>query len=293
MNGSTTMGEAYPQSLDSVDLERALLGAVFQDNRAIDKARQLRPDDFSMPLHGEIWRHVLEMRQRGKDANPVTLKPKIQGDDGYLVGLLGEVITVLNAGSYANQIRDHANRRRLIALAENAISSATNLERPCDELIAGFVGEAQKIAADGARQGIGKRDVVRQIYKGLSIDLPCYSTGLPCLDEVMGGGLFAGRLYGIAARKKVGKSLLLGTISHNLNMAGTVHQFAALEMSPQEIEQRNIARVHGFNSIEFLKRQSPSLEGWVQQYGETVPDNTIYEPMNIRPALLSMICGQW
>ena len=43
-----------------------------------------------------------------------------------------------------------------------------------------------------------------------------YSTGLRKLDEAMGGGLYPGKSYGFAARKKVGKTILAGTISCNL-----------------------------------------------------------------------------
>ena len=63
-----------------------------------------------------------------------------------------------------------------------------------------------------------KRDVARRIAEKMGGEgLPRYSTGLPQLDNSMGGGLFEGKMYGFSARKKGGKTLLAGTVSYNLN----------------------------------------------------------------------------
>ena len=107
--------------------------------------------------------------------------------------------------------------------------------------------------------------------------MPCYQSGLTLLDRVIGGGFFPGKCYGIAARKKVGKTVLLGTISHNLNRAGVPHLFIAAEMSDSEIEQRNMARELGINSVRFLKRDRQSLHAPAQAYAAAVPDATFYE----------------
>jgi replicative DNA helicase len=58
----------------------------------------------------------------------------------------------------------------------------------------------------------------------------------------MDGGLFPGRAYGFAARKKVGKTALAATISANLNARGIRHLFICGEMSAKEVQQRILAR---------------------------------------------------
>src|SRR5262249_15203950 len=104
-----------------------------------------------------------------------------------------------------------------------------------------------------------------------------YPTGLAALDEAIGGGLIAGKLYGISARKKVGKTVLLGTLSHNLARAGVSHLFIALEMSPEEIEQRNAARELGINSIAFLKEPTKDLARRVAEYACDLGETAFYE----------------
>jgi replicative DNA helicase len=94
----------------------------------------------------------------------------------------------------------------------------------------------------------------------------------------MGGGLYAGKLYGFAARKKVGKTVLLGTISHNLHRAKVPHLFIALEMSPVEIEQRNAARELGINSIAFLRNPTRDLARRVSdEYAVGLGGYAVYE----------------
>lgn len=116
---------------------------------------------------------------------------------------------------------------------------------------------------------VDRRQLCREIFP----------TGLAPLDEAMAGGLIAGRLYGFGARYKRGKTLLLGTISHNLNHAGVPHLYACLEMSPDEIEERNVAREMGFNAIKFLTRDMPDLERRTAEYVATIPSRMIYKHM--------------
>jgi replicative DNA helicase len=84
-------------------------------------------------------------------------------------------------------------------------------------------------------------------------------------------------MYGVAARKKIGKTILLGSLSHNLNASEVPHLFIGLEMSAEEIEQRNIARDMRFNSIKFLTSDRQKVRDLVGTYAATVPDNMIFE----------------
>ena len=263
--------------LESTEMEQVLLAAAFHENRVIDRVRFVRSDDFAYPLHQEIWDLALTMRERGEAVNPPMLAKVMEGSEKYLAEVYNTFAGTLVAESYAESIRDYANRRRLVVLAERTIERVTDLETPGDEVIATTIGDLQRLAGDGVRRSATKREVGEAIYDDLQTELPCFSTGIRGLDGVMGGGMFAGKLYGIAARKKVGKTILLGTISHNLNRAGVPHLFIAMEMSPKEIEQRNAAREGGFNSVAFLKRDDQNLSAKVADYVATQPDNTVFE----------------
>ena len=48
--------EAYRHVPYDIDVEQALLGAVLQDNRALERVSgNLKAEDFYDPLHGRIW----------------------------------------------------------------------------------------------------------------------------------------------------------------------------------------------------------------------------------------------
>jgi replicative DNA helicase len=102
------------------------------------------------------------------------------------------------------------------------------------------------------------------------------STGLSKLDLAMGGGLYAGKAYGLQARKKIGKTVLLGTISYNLNMAGVNHLWVAAEMNDRELEQRHIARALNKNAIDFMDPNGLETEEIVTEYQATAPNHIIY-----------------
>jgi replicative DNA helicase len=144
-----------------------------------------------------------------------------------------------------------------------------------DELAAAAVAELSGI--NTGRKAKSNRQVAREILEDQRKPLPVYSTGLAPLDAAMGGGLIAGKLYGFGARMKIGKTLLSGSISYNLNKAEVPHLYIALEMSDHEIEHRNIARDQRFNSIKFVTRDMADLENRIAEYANTTPECTFYE----------------
>jgi replicative DNA helicase len=266
------------EQLSNLEVEQAFLGAAFAENRIFQSQGHLRPDAFTDSAHGDIWAMGRKMVDEGHEATPATLAGRIQDvDSGFLAHIAASMVNTLNAPSYAEQIADLANRRALVTSVEYALEGVTDFDRPGDEILSGVVSELQTIIGAGSRRAISKRDVARAMLGGIDEDLPCYPTGLAGLDKAMGGGLFAGKLYGLAARKKVGKTILLGSVSHNLNQAGTKHLFITLEMSPEEIEQRNAGREQGFNSIKFLTRDDAGLPDRVSAYVGGIKNYTIYE----------------
>jgi replicative DNA helicase len=96
----------------------------------------------------------------------------------------------------------------------------------------------------------------------------------------MAGGLYEGFTYGFCAPQKAGKTTLAHTISHNLNAQGVNHCYIALEMGSTQIEQRNLARDMGLNSLAFLQEnKSPDMIARAVQTVAEMPDHTLYLDM--------------
>ncbi len=117
---------------------------------------------------------------------------------------------------------------------------------------------------------------IDRVVSGLDHRGDSTSTGLPKLDKAMGGGLYASKAYGLQARKKIGKTILMGSISYNLNEAGVPHLWLACEMSDFELEQRHLGRALKRNSLDFLSDNEDNLSDEVLMYQVTAPDNIYY-----------------
>ena len=265
--------------------EQALLGAIIANNAVHAKvSHYLKPEHFADPLMGRIYGHIGNLIAEGKRADVLPLNTLMADDEGLaaaggakqLIALSRSVVVVFGAESYGPAIYEAWQRRWLVERAAQLVEEARDQSRPADEIAAGLAADLAQVA--GLDQGAqSKRQVAEGLVAALQNPAVPDSTGIPKLDVAMGGGLFPGKLYGIAARKKVGKTLLLGSISHNLNAAGVSHLFVACEMSPAEIEARCAARVGGFNSVKFLTGEAPAAA--VAEYAVTVPNNTIYEAL--------------
>jgi len=74
------------------------------------------------------------------------------------------------------------------------------------------------------------------------------STGFPLIDE-MTGGLQPGRVYGIGARAKMGKTILAMNICANVALADIPVAIWSLEMSDEELMQRMTCAIAGSPSV--------------------------------------------
>lgn len=272
------------------EIEAALLGAMLVNNNVYFRvSRDLRPDHFFEPVHGEIYAAIAKVIAENGTATPLNLKNHFDkhkalervGGGEYLYDLAASVITVVNSESYASAIIDLWQRRKLISLQKDAIDDlvAVDLDSSAADIGSFVAGQMSEVLTAGRSNGKTRRDVMGELMEELQRPVQASPTGLARLDKAMAGGLHRGRAYGIVGRKKAGKSALGGTISFNLNEAGVKHLVILLEMGSVSYEQRSIARALGFNSLNFLnqrKRNDPEFLNQVGNYIATAPDNVFY-----------------
>lgn len=262
------------------EIEQHLIGELFRENSLAQKFGFLHAEDFAHTLHADTFTAIRRLARVGEMATPKTVAANLG---------LGETeaeyvrsIAQLGMGlpdqpeSYARHIRELSLKRQVSDIGKELAMRAGAFDGAAAELLAETIGKLQRLGSQVGTKLQSKRDVIGAVLDDFKLDLPCYPTGLPSLDEAMGGGLFAGKHYGFAARKKVGKTVLAGTISHNLNQAGVAHLFVTMEMGPKEIEHRNIAREIKSNSIAFIKRDAPWVGRKTAELMASIPDNTFY-----------------
>ncbi|MEC4590554.1 DnaB-like helicase C-terminal domain-containing protein [Nitrospirillum amazonense] len=266
------------------EVERMLLGALLNFPAAWGKAMgRVDAGDFFDPAHARLFAVIAERRGAGRTADAVlmadlgrALDEELQDHGGgmaYIAQLVATACPPMSVPDYADQVRDAARRRRLMDAALAALVAAA--EGPdVDDAISTTISTAESLI-DGGRSKT-RAEVLRAAVAAMEKPASVYSTGLPALDRVMGGGLEVGRMYAICGRGKSGKSLLAGTISANLNRDGIPHAYAAFEMGSTELELRSIARDLGVNSMALRGAVPTALLSKAVCYTAAAPDAIRY-----------------
>ena len=74
-----TLHRAPPHNFEA---EQALLSSLMHNNLAAEKVDDfLRAEHFADPLHGRIFAAIMFLIERGKVANPITLKEYFEKED--------------------------------------------------------------------------------------------------------------------------------------------------------------------------------------------------------------------
>lgn len=272
---------------NNIEAEQGLLGCLLVENsKFYDAYGIVKPEDFFYPAHSAIFQKIHERVDEGKNASPVTLKVYFEqnkdledvGGAGYLADLAGNVVSLSNAKDYAETVAELSSRRGLILALEEARALLGDGTSDPSEIRANLAAKLEKTGKSVFARS--KRDVAAAAVEALKMPKRCFKTGLPALDHAMAGGLYAGYTYGLCAPEKRGKTTFAHTISYNLNEAGIDHAYIALEMGSEQIEQRNIARAIGLNSMAFLsENKSTELLRKAADSAVTCPDHTLYLDM--------------
>ena len=209
-----------------------------------------QPVDFHDPKHVAIAEAVHRLATRGEGTDPLLVESELAsaGDKvpvDYLFGLTSAVPTSANAGYYAEQVRDHAVRRRL-ALAGRVV------EQVAGDRTVGATEAVEK--ARGALDDLvaARGSKVAAVWASLdetiaSLSEPPEMTPTPwaSVNHII-GGLRPGAMYVVGARPASGKTTMGLNLAVSMAQAGSV-AFCSLEMSEGELQKRLISqtgRVH-------------------------------------------------
>ena len=276
-----------PQSMEA---EQALLGAILTNNRAMEKVIEfLRPEHFASAAHGKIYRACQTLQERGRLADPITLKDfftsegsleEVGGAD-YLFQLAASSTTTINAGDYGTQIFDRYMRRQLIALGTDVVNDAfeISLDNPAIRQIESAEKMLYDLADEGELEGgpqqlsVGATQLLQVTQEAMNNPngVGGVPTGLVDLDNLL-GGLHNSNLIILAGRPGMGKTALATCIATNVaehfkelnkkNPEKKSVAFFSLEMSSAELAGRilsNYAQIAG-NRISSGKVTVPEFE---------------------------------
>lgn len=235
----------------ATDAEAAMLGVLLVDPSYLPRVRAVLPDPAALydARNRHIYEAMLALVDAGRPVDLVTtnqwLTERDRAGAGYYVAsLLSSANRVANAETYAYVVREAALKRDLIRSTASLLARAYDpttdafdlLEEGragVDSISKGLPGHALVPSSIAVPDAVG--DILREVDEGI---VPGVPTGFPGVDRML-NGLRPGRLYCVAGRPGMGKSMLGLSIAHRVAKAGHTVALFSLEMSTAE----NIARL--------------------------------------------------
>lgn len=267
-------GQSFRQMPHNVEAEKALLGAVFANNRAYETVSEyLRPEHFALVAHGKIFEAAGKLIERGQMADSTTLHNYFQNNDSlsdiggpaYLDEVTASAVSVINAGEYGRLVYDLYLKRELINLGEDVVNRAYGGE--VDETATNQIEMAEQhlydLATAGEYEG-GFKPFKDTIIEAISQaeaahkregKLAGVTSGFRDLDALL-GGLHPSDLLILAGRPAMGKSALAANIAFNAaytykqtnGAEGAVAGFFSLEMSSEQLAARILSEQSNISS---------------------------------------------
>lgn len=235
-----------------LEVEQSLIGSLVKEPSGVLEI-DLEEDAFYAPAHKKIFKRIRDVYTDKAQFSLSELSDiKINIEDMTVIEYVQEcahlAMTTVNNQGYADLLSEMQEKRKLLDLSNDIIESAATREP----------SEIKKMLHDFLENNVSKTGVVteQEVYQGIldSFDRPAkyYTSGIPRLDKIMGGGFYESYTYGLAGKEKAGKTAMAGTISYNMSEAGVKHLYVAMEMGASQIQQRNYARMAGVNPLHFL-----------------------------------------
>lgn len=241
----------------TLEAEASVIGACLLESAAYWRVSdRLTADDFADARHAVLWRAIGEQLQAGNAADAVTLGDWLDsnglaakaGGVRYVLELANTTPSAAAADSYAGIVAERAALRRIVA-AGHAIAIAG---KRSDAVAAHVADEARRMLVDAlpidARAVVSAKSAVRESFDSLRQRYEAdegYSglvTGIAVLDDAT-DGLQPERLYILAARPSMGKSLVAGYIAGTAGQAGKRCAIFSAEMAAREWADRWVSMV--------------------------------------------------
>ena len=258
-----------------IEAEKAVLGSMLknQDARA-DCTAMLRPADFYLKEHQEIYKTMVDMDQKGTGIDITTvysaLKQRRTADDvggiTYLSRLMDEAIVPSNARYYAETVSDKSKMRQLIAEAEAIRDAAYSSEMQPADILDNAEQRILEIAHKAQRsQYVDINDVLFENLKQLQeLEKNGNDKGIPTgfrdVDRIL-GGFQKTDLIILAARPGVGKTAWALNVAANAAQTGKKVMIFSLEMANQQLGERLLSMSSNV-PLENIHKGSLSADDW-------------------------------
>lgn len=276
MDTERVLGKSLPASLEA---ERSVLGALLLNDDNISRVSEiLMPEDFYSIAHRIIYETIIDLSQRFKRIDMVTLQDEllkknsleVVGGMVYLISLQEDIPSMGLIEQHAQLIKEKAVLRELITSATGIITNCYNQD---ETGITSVLDQAEKtifqISNKRTNQNFVQLNIwLKKTFQHLS-DIKSHSkgiTGSPSgfkkLDQ-MTSGFQPGDLVVLAARPSMGKTALALEIAAKVAETGRTVGFFSLEMAAEQLTLRLLSSESGI-AHQNIRNATITSQEWIE-----------------------------
>ncbi|MFQ5741212.1 MAG: replicative DNA helicase [Acidobacteriota bacterium] len=271
-----TLQKSLPNSLEA---ERAVLGAVLLENSLFDQAAEiLSVEDFFLSGHQQIFSRMSFLSASSQAIDLLTLKEEMEkekvldqvGGATYIASLVDGVPRLSNIEQYARIVKEKALLRKLIHSSNSILIKAFSNEQSPLQLLEEAEKAIFEISQEKIRGGfVQLQDLLPETYRHIEALyqrkelITGVATGFIELDH-MTSGFQPNDLIIVAARPGCGKtSLALNIAQHAAIVQQKIVGLFSLEMSAQQLVTRLLCAEARLDSHK-VRAGRLSKENWTQ-----------------------------
>lgn len=269
------LGKTLPAHTDA---ERAVLGALLLNDESIGTVAEIiLPDDFYSPAHKMIYQAILDLSQKHKRIDIVTLQDELIKRDQleaiggivYLLTLQEDIPSIGLIVQHANIIKEKSVLRQLIGSAATIISNCyTQDESSIDAVLDDAEKVIFNISNKRSSNSFVQLDIwLKKTFQHLS-DIKTHTkgiTGIPSgfaqLDQLTSGFQNSDFIV-LAARPSMGKTALALCIALTAARNGFVTGVFSLEMSAEQLTLRLLSADSGIGHHN-IRNATISSDEWI------------------------------
>lgn len=274
----------------NVEAEVALIASMLCSPSCIDVAAdRVRAEDFSDQFIGHVFSLILSEHGQGRACNPVTIRPRLEGQPAFhdlggmawLADLTAESSSILGVRSFAEDIADAAKRRRLVDGLVSVTTNAYDLDCPVDELCAA----ADQAITDARQSDEGGEHSAADCFDRIlsSLDKPLSGVTcdiIPSLDNVL-GPIRPGHLVYGGGRPGMGKTAAAASYALGAAQKGYGVLFVSLEMGADELAERMAADMCFADRVSYSAIRDKELAPGQRQAVRNARDKIAKMPLHI------------
>lgn len=268
------------------EAEKGVVGSIMLGGATVgfEVMPLVKAEDFYDSANGMIYAAICSLLEQSRPIDVELLLDRMKsrgtfeaaGGISYLYDVGQSVPNAAHAKYYAGIVSKCALRRRAIQAAVDMLAGLYNdgdehlgsgpKESEIASHVEKLVGDALQLRSVEARQSaelfphVGQQ--IRDRLSGKVQTSKAVSSGLKSFDNLV-GGLFPQELMILAARPSMGKTALTTQIAAHLSITSTPTIYVSLEMSAEELAERQICSWAGINLHKVKTGKANAADNWL------------------------------